>query len=108
MEAPNPREGGVVPAPRKYPAELRERAVRLVSDMVEGPGGPSINRACGWVSSWGSTGTRCGTGGSRPWSMRARSRGRPPRPGPGSPTTVPAEVAARPGDLLDRDFTAAA
>ena len=46
MEALNPREGGVVSAPRKYPDELRERAVRLVSDMVEGPGGPSINKAC--------------------------------------------------------------
>ena len=33
-------------APRKYPDELRERAVRLVGDMVEGPGGPSINKAC--------------------------------------------------------------
>ena len=46
MEAPNPRKGGVMPAPRKYPDELRERAIRLVSDMVEEPGGPSINRAC--------------------------------------------------------------
>ena len=33
-------------APRKYPEELRERAVRLVSDLVQGPGGPSINKAC--------------------------------------------------------------
>ena len=46
MEAPNPREGGVVPALRKYPDELRDRAVRLVGDMVEAPGGPSINKAC--------------------------------------------------------------
>jgi len=35
-----------MPAPRKYPDELRERAVRLVTDQVEGPGGRSINRAC--------------------------------------------------------------
>jgi transposase len=30
MEALNPRKGGVMPAPRKYPNELRERAIRLV------------------------------------------------------------------------------
>ena len=46
MEAPNPRKGGVMPAPRKYPDELRERAIRLVMDLVEDPGGPSINAAC--------------------------------------------------------------
>jgi len=35
-----------MPAPRKYPDELRERSIRLVMDLVEGPGGPSINGAC--------------------------------------------------------------
>jgi transposase len=30
VEAPNPGEGGAVPAPRKYPDEFRERAVRMV------------------------------------------------------------------------------
>ena len=35
-----------MPAPRKYPNELRERAIRLVTDLVVGPGGPSINGAC--------------------------------------------------------------
>ena len=35
-----------MPAPRKYPDELRERAIRLVMDLVEDPGGPSINGAC--------------------------------------------------------------
>jgi transposase len=33
-------------APRKYPDEMRERAIRLVSDMVEGERGLSINGAC--------------------------------------------------------------
>ena len=38
MEGMNPREGGVMPAPRKYPQELRERAVRLVNEaMAEDP-----------------------------------------------------------------------
>jgi len=33
-----PRKGGVMPAPRKYPPELRERAQRLVAEaMVEDP-----------------------------------------------------------------------
>ena len=31
MEASKPRKGGAMPAPRKYPNELRERARRLVS-----------------------------------------------------------------------------
>src|SRR5664280_1566643 len=35
MEAPNPREGGAMPAPRKYPNELRERAQRLVAEARE-------------------------------------------------------------------------
>jgi len=35
MEALNPREGGAVPAPRKYPNELRERAQRLVAEARE-------------------------------------------------------------------------
>ncbi len=34
MEGMNPREGGVMPAPRKYPQELRERAVRLVNEAM--------------------------------------------------------------------------
>jgi transposase len=46
MEAANPRKGGVMAAPRKYPDELRERSIRLVMDLVEAPGGPSINGAC--------------------------------------------------------------
>jgi transposase-like protein len=32
VETPTPRKVGVVPAPRKYPAELRERAIRLVNE----------------------------------------------------------------------------
>jgi hypothetical protein len=35
-----------VPARRKYPNELRERALRLVLDLVEEPGGPSVAGAC--------------------------------------------------------------
>ena len=38
MEALKPRESGPVPAPRKYPNELRERALRLVNEaMAEDP-----------------------------------------------------------------------
>ncbi|MGH3550382.1 MAG: IS3 family transposase [Pseudonocardiaceae bacterium] len=35
MEALKPRESGSVPVPRKYPAELRERATRLVAEARE-------------------------------------------------------------------------
>lgn len=45
MEALIPRESGVVPAPRKYPNELRERAVRLVAEAMAQDGGLSLNGA---------------------------------------------------------------
>jgi transposase len=45
MEALNPRKGGVVPAPRKYPNELRERAVRLVVEAREQEPELSLNAA---------------------------------------------------------------
>jgi transposase len=37
MEALNPSEDGVVPAPKKYPDELRDRAVRMVLDLRADP-----------------------------------------------------------------------
>jgi transposase len=40
MEAPNPGRVGVVAAPRKYPDELRERAVRMVFEVREQSGQP--------------------------------------------------------------------
>ncbi len=33
-------------APRKYPEELRERAIRFALDLVEGPEKLSVNGAC--------------------------------------------------------------
>ena len=33
-------------APRKYPEELRERAIRFALDLVDGPEGVSVNAAC--------------------------------------------------------------
>jgi transposase len=38
LEALIPGRVGVVPAPRKYPAELRERAVRLVFEIRQETG----------------------------------------------------------------------
>src|SRR5919199_1264329 len=35
VQGAKPRESGVVPAPRKYPQELRERAIRLVAEAGE-------------------------------------------------------------------------
>jgi transposase len=35
-----------VPAPRKYPDELRERSVRFACDLVESPEKLSVNAAC--------------------------------------------------------------
>lgn len=35
-----------MPAPRKHPNEMRERALRLVQDLVDEPDGPSVSGAC--------------------------------------------------------------
>jgi transposase-like protein len=45
MEALNPRKGGAMPAQRKYPPELRERAQRLVAEAREQEPGLSMNAA---------------------------------------------------------------
>jgi transposase len=46
VEALKPRKGGTVPAPRKYPEELRERAIRFALDLVDGSEKLSVNAAC--------------------------------------------------------------
>src|SRR5918995_5329095 len=45
MEGLNPRKGGPMPAPRKYPGELRERAMRLVAEAREQDEQLSLNAA---------------------------------------------------------------
>ncbi len=35
-----------MPAPRKYPQELRERAIPFAQDLVDGPERLSVNAAC--------------------------------------------------------------
>ena len=35
-----------MPAPRKYPDELRERSIRFACDLVDGPEDLSVNAAC--------------------------------------------------------------
>ena len=45
MEALNPREGVSVPAPRKYPNELRERSQRLVREAMAEDPSLSLNAA---------------------------------------------------------------
>jgi transposase-like protein len=47
---------------RKYPDELRERAVRLVLDAKAEPGSSGKTCASGSVSSSGSTRKLCGAG----------------------------------------------
>jgi len=46
-----PQEGGVMPAPKKYPVELRDRSVRLVQDLLGDPDLQlSVTGACSRVS----------------------------------------------------------
>jgi transposase len=45
LETLIPRKGGFVPAPRKYPNELRERAQRLVQEAREQDPDLSLNAA---------------------------------------------------------------
>src|SRR5947209_6581958 len=51
MEALKPRESGSVPAPRKYPDELRERALRLVEEAMTEDPKLSLNAAVGRIGS---------------------------------------------------------
>jgi transposase len=46
VEALKRRKGGAVPAPRKYPEELRKRAIRLAVDLVHGEPAFSMTAAC--------------------------------------------------------------
>ncbi len=45
MEGLIPRKGGQMPAPRKYPEELRERAIRLVLEAREQESSLSLHAA---------------------------------------------------------------
>ena len=45
MEGLIPRKGGVMPAPRKYPPELRDRAQRLVAEARAAEPELSLNQA---------------------------------------------------------------
>ena len=46
-----PRKGGVMPAPKKYPVEMRDRAIRLVEDLLSDPDLElSVTGACRRVS----------------------------------------------------------
>jgi transposase len=45
MEGLNPRKGGIMPAPRKYPSELRERSIRLVAEAMAEDPSSSMNAA---------------------------------------------------------------
>ena len=60
LGVPDPGRVGVMPAPRKYPDELRRRAIRLVRDLVDDEGeGLSVTAASRRVGDqWGSTPTR--------------------------------------------------
>src|SRR4051794_41777971 len=46
MEASNHRRMEVMAAPRKYPDELRERAIRFAVELLDGPEKLSVNAAC--------------------------------------------------------------
>jgi hypothetical protein len=43
MEAANPRKGGVMPAPTKYPGERRDQAIRIVLGARAEKPGLSLN-----------------------------------------------------------------
>jgi len=46
-----PRKGGVMPAPKKYPDELKDRSIRLVEDLLADPElDLSVTGACRRVS----------------------------------------------------------
>jgi hypothetical protein len=66
----DPTRGWAMPAPRKYPSELRERAQRLVAEAREQEPTLSLNQAVLRIGPRvGSSRIRCGAGASRPISM---------------------------------------
>ena len=67
MEVPNPRESGTMGAARKYPDELRDRAVRLVLDVVKDQE-TSVTAACRKVG--GELGIKADT--LRGWAKQAQ------------------------------------
>ena len=67
VEAPNPRESGKMGAARKYPDELRDRAVRLVLDLVKDQDA-SVTAACRKVG--GELGIKADT--LRGWAKQAQ------------------------------------
>ena len=67
VEAPNPRESGTMGAARKYPDELRDRAVRLVLDLVKDQEA-SVTAACRKVG--GELGIKADT--LRGWAKQAQ------------------------------------
>src|SRR5271166_604937 len=67
VEAPNPRESGTMGAVRKYPDELRDRAVRLVLDLVKDQEA-SVTAACRKVG--GELGIKADT--LRGWAKQAQ------------------------------------
>jgi hypothetical protein len=77
VEALIPGKGGAMPAPKKYPVELRERLIRLVEDLLVHPGLQLsvTGRALGPLSSWASTATRCVGGSTWPRSIPVPSPG---------------------------------
>jgi transposase len=117
-----------MPAPRKYPDELRERAIRLVLDIEEETGNttaarrriagePGINSDTlrGWVKrAQIDSGKRPGTTTADAARIRqlerenAELRAARVRRGRRTRTTIPADRGAWPPDLVNRDFHAAA
>jgi hypothetical protein len=63
---------------RKYPDELRERAVKMVFEVRERDG-KGHGELAGWAGSWVFARRRCGAGSSR--RKLTAARGRVSRPG---------------------------
>ena len=65
-----------MPAPRKYPEELRARAMRLVAETREQDSALSLNAAVKRIGSRiGVNPDTCGDGSSRPTSTRGSGPG---------------------------------
>jgi hypothetical protein len=71
------------PSSRRYPPEVKERAVQLVLTTMQQRGERTASSRRSRGSST-SAPRRCGPGSARPRSTTARDRGRPPRSAPGS------------------------
>src|SRR5215207_2646787 len=94
------------PARKRYPPELRERALRMARDAIAEQAGQTFGWSAGWPASWAWGPSRCATPAGHTNKVQGRVRGPlVPEAGHRRPLRVLRELRAvlrppRPADCL--------